>query len=173
MRQLLLIALLMFAAACGGNNKTAPTPITVQIGGVWGVTFRTTSIAGGECFATAVQGAIGSEDRGTIQISQTGSALSATYTSDGNGGAYGYSGTAGTASAALNLESCTACNIIGATCPNGARRDFRLLTGGVNATVSGSTMTGTHVETYNIVSVPSQTPVGTMTINSSFSAVRR
>jgi len=134
MRRLNRIAFVVcaiFTGACGGGSKspTSPTPQYVQVGGVWSVTTTVTATSGGECFAAAFQSLIGTTDRGTMQISQNGSSLSATFTSDSDGSSCSYQGTAGVSVVALNTTSCTASDIIGATCPSGARRDIRLQTG--------------------------------------------
>jgi hypothetical protein len=173
---ILVLALALSVASCGGSKSpTAPTqPQTVQVGGVWTVTQSLTGVTGGECFATLFQGSIGSTARGTMQITQAGSSLTATFTSDANGSSCTYQGTAGASSMALNLVSCTASDILGATCPNStARRDIRILTAGINGNVSGSTATGTAAETYNVNVAGTTSAVGTLTLNSSFSATKR
>lgn len=170
----IILSLLLFPA-CGGGDSSPTSPSSsqvAQVGGVWNVTTTYTSVTGGECLAPALQTAIGTTDRGTMQITQSGSSLTATFTSNSSGGSSSYQGTAGASSIALNALSCTACNLIGATCSNGARRDFRLQTGGVNATVRGNTATGTGAETYNVFVAGTNTTVGTLIINSSFSATK-
>lgn len=107
-----------------------------------------------------------------MQVSQTGSSLTATFTSNTDGSSNAYQGTAGASSIALNETSCSACNIVGATCSTGARRDFRLQTGGISATVSGNSATGTGAETYNIFVAGTNTTVGVLVINSSFRATK-
>lgn len=174
MRYLLPIIGLL-ALSCGGGKSstpTSPTPVTAQVAGVWGYTATVTSASGGECLASAFQTAVGFRSSGTIQIQQNGSSLSATTTEDGSGASCSYTGTAGANSLALNLVSCTASDAIGVMCTNGSRRDVRIVTGGVNATVSGGSMSGTQAETYNVLTTFGS-PVGIATFNSSFSATKR
>ena len=158
--------------ACGGS-PTSPSSQVAQVGGVWGVTSRVTSVTGGECLASIFQLLVGAADTGTMQITQSGSSLTAISTSDSDGSSTSYTGTAGASSVALNETSCSACNLIGATCPSGAQRDYRLQTGGVNATINGSTATGTAAESYNVFVAGTNSAVGTLIINSSFSANKR
>jgi hypothetical protein len=176
MRRRIVIALnLLFLVGCSGSDSpTKPTPTTAQVAGVWSVTETVTSVNGGECFAAIFQSTVGSASRGTMQVSQSGASLTATFTSDSTGGSCSYQGTAGSSSIALNLVSCTASDAIGATCPNStARRDVRLQTGGINATVNGNTATGTSAETYNVLVSGTGTAVATLTSNASFTATRR
>ena len=111
---------------------------------------------------------------GTIQVIQSGSSLTARFTDSSTGGSCDYLGTAGVSTVALNTSSCTASDLIGATCPGStARRDIPLQTGGYNATVSGNTLSGTGAQTYNVFAANTTTPMGTLTLRSSFSATWR
>lgn len=172
-----IVTAAFFLASCGGGSSsgpTAPTPTTVQVAGVWSVTETITSMSGGECFAAVFQSLVGTVSRGTMQVSQSGASLTATFTYDSSGASCSYQGTAGASSIALNLVSCTASDILGATCPNStARRDLRVQTGGINATVNGNTATGTSAETYNVLVANTGSAVGTLIGNSSFTATRR
>jgi hypothetical protein len=166
-----VLLLVILATACSGSDSpTAPS--IAQVGGVWDVTLTLTAVTGGDCLAAALQSIVGTVDRGTMQVSQTGSSLTATFTSSSDGGSTSFQGTAGASSIALNETGCSACNLIGVTCPNGTRRDFKLQTGGINATVSGNRATGTGAESYNIFVAGTSTTVGSMVINSNFSATK-
>jgi hypothetical protein len=59
----------------------------------------------------------------------------------------------------------------GARCPGNPAllRDIQVVAGAVTATVSGNTATGTKVDTYNVLVSGTQTVVGTLIVNSSFS----
>lgn len=165
-----VLAVALIALACGGS-PTGPSP--VQVGGVWNFTSRITTVTGGECFATSLQGGVGATDVGTIQITQSGSSLSAVVTSNGTGTGCSYSGTAGGNSISLNASSCQASDTIGAVCPSGARRDIRLVASAFNGTITGSTASGTAAETYNVLTSPGGTGVGTLVVNGTFTATRR
>lgn len=174
-KMLVLLLSACVAIACGGGNDspTAPsTPRVVQVGGVWTATSTITNVTGGECFASAFQSLVGRSGQETLAITQTGSSLSATATDDSSGASCRYEGTAGSSTITMNLVSCTASDVIGARCPNGASRDIRLLTGSINATISGTTANGTTAQTYNVLG-PFGSPVGTVTLNGSFNATRR
>lgn len=168
-----LFCLPILGNGCGGKSPSSPSSRTVQVGGVWAVTSTLTSVTGGECLSAGFQSIVGAVDTGTMQISQVDSSLTATFTSNISGGSSSYQGTAGASSIALNETGCSACNLIGATCPNGARRDFRLQTGGVNATITGNSASGTAAETYNVFIAGTNSTVGVLTLNSRFSAIRR
>ena len=161
-------------SACSGGDKspTTPTPVIAHVAGVWGFTLTVTAVTGGECFASTFQALVGERGSGTLQIQQSGSTLSATSTNDSTGSSCTYTGTAGANSLALNVTSCTASDILGARCTDGQTRNVRLLTGGVNATVSGASASGTEAETYNITD-SIERGVGTLVVNYSFSATKQ
>jgi hypothetical protein len=171
--RLAFCVLLPLWSACGDDGSPSSPSRTVQVGGVWSMNQTITSVSGGECFANIFQGLVGERGTGTAQIQQTGASLTATVTDDSSGGSCTYSGTAGSASAALNTTSCTSSDLLGATCPTGGVRNIRLQTGAINASnVTTSSMSGTAAETYNITTA-SGAGVGTLTINYSFTATRR
>jgi hypothetical protein len=163
----------LVALGCGDDSPTTPTPTTVQVGGVWTINETVASVTGGECFASAFQAIVGNRATGTAQIQQNGSALTATITDDATGGSCSYSGTAGTNSVVLNVQSCTASDLLGAPCPgSGALRNVRLQTGAINGTVTGGNMSGTEAQTYNVTTAAG-TGVGTLTMSATFTATRR
>lgn len=168
----LVLAALLVAACSGDNGPSSPTPTTVQVGGVWSITTTVTSTSGGECFAPLFQSLIGTTGTGTVQIQQSGASLTATVTDDGGGGACTYTGTAGTNTIALNTTSCTASDALGAQCPTGGTRNVRLQTGAFTGTVTGTSVSGTSAETYN-VTTGTGAGVGILTINYSFTGTKR
>lgn len=165
----------LLAIGCGGESgPTAPSaPQIAQVGGVWAYRDTATSVSGGECVGAALQGAVGSVSTGTIQITQTGSSLTATATDDSTGSNCSYTGTAGSNSMALNGTFCSIASITGIVCANGARRDIRIQTLAINATITGSSANGTTAETWNVFVSGTATGVGILTLNSSFTATRR
>ena len=141
--------------------------------GIWDLEETTTSITGGECFASLFQSVVGSTARSVLQITQGGTSLTVRATDSSTGASCDYTGTASAAAFALNVTSCTASDLIGAVCPNGARRDIKLQTGGYNGSVNGTTASGTGAETFNVFVSGTSTPVGTLIVNSRFTASRR
>lgn len=173
--RVLAIAVLpaILAMGCGDDSPSSPTPTTVQVAGVWTFNDTVTSVTGGECFASVFQAAVGTRGTGTAQIQQSGASLTATITDDATGGSCSYTGTAGTNTIALNVVSCTASDLLGASCPGtGALRNVRLQTGSLNGTVTGSSVSGTEAQTYNVTTAAG-TGVGTLTMNGTFTATRR
>ena len=175
MRNKLGLAMLLVAtASCGDDSPTAPS--TVQVGGVWRGTERITAVSGGECFGT-FQSMIAAgfpvrEFPTSMSITQNGANLDVTATSEEGGNAT-YSGSAGQSTVVLTWVSCAACNLVGATCPNGAQRDVIKQSGSVNASVAGRSMSGTEGEIYNVFVAGTQTSVGTLSLTSSFTFIRQ
>jgi hypothetical protein len=173
MRRALSIGLPILCLACGGSGSpTEPTPVA-QVAGVWSYRVTLSGVSGGECVGAALQSLVGSTTTGTIQISQSGGSLTATTTNDDDGSNCTYTGTAGSNSFALNGNSCSIGVITGLMCPNGAARDIRIQTLGINATVSGSGANGTSAETWNVFVAGTASGVGPMTFNGNFTATRR
>ena len=166
-----IIALALVTAGCGSSSPTAPT--IAQVAGVWRGTTRVSSVSGGECFATAFQAAVGSVTTASAAVTQSGSTLNVTITDPSSGASCTFTGTAGETAIQLTVTGCTASDSIGARCPNGAVRDIRLQTASINATVNGNTMTGTEGETYNVNVGGTSSPVGTLTVTSTFSVTKQ
>jgi hypothetical protein len=171
---LLASVIIAFAVGCGGGGSPAGPSATTQVAGLWTFAETYASATGGECFAANFQTLVGQTGTGTVQMSQSGASLTARATDDVTGGSCDYTGTAGANTLALNVVSCTASDVLGATCPNGARRDLKLLTGGYNATLTSNTRaTGTGAQTYNIFVAGTSTPVGTVSVTTQLTATRR
>jgi hypothetical protein len=170
----LLVLVALAAAGCGDDPSTPPTPVIAQVGGVWSYRETTTAVTGGECVGPLLQSFVGGVDTGTLQITQSGSALTARATLDSNGSFCDYTGTAGASSFVLNVNFCSSGNLSGIACTNGARRDVRLLNGSINASMLlGANASGTTATTYNVLNSTTFAGVGTLTINGSFTATRR
>jgi hypothetical protein len=102
-------------------------------------------------------------------MTQSGASVNATLTNDATGGNFVYTGTAGQTAVSMTGSTCSACNSIGARCPTGtAVRDLKIQTASVSATVRGLGLVGTETETYNLVVAGTTTPVGTVTVLSTF-----
>lgn len=166
---------LLAAAACESDGSpTNPSTVT-QVAGTWNYNARLNTVSGGECVGSDFQVIVGATDTGSLTITQTGSSLTATQTSDAGGGASCmYSGTAGSGSFTLNLTRCDGGQVFrDFSCSNGARRDIEFATNPIEGAVSGNSITATSIETYNIYAAGTSTRVGTMTLNASMTATKR
>ena len=174
-RLVLIFGAFAIASACGSDSPSAPSqPAVAQVGGVWRGNFTTVSVTGGECFAGVLQSTIGGADAATASLTQTGSSVNATVTVTSTGSNYTYSGAVGQSALTLNGSNCSACNVIGATCPNGiARRDLKIQTLAITGTVIGNTITGTESETYNVFVGGTTSTVGSVVIANSFTLTRQ
>lgn len=168
-RSLVVVALALLVASCGSETPTAPS--IAQVAGVYTGSLRTTAVTGGECLGAALQGSIGTSSPITASFTQNGAAISATIASQATGLNCSLSGTADSSTIALTLTSCQAGNF-SVACGTGGR--LALVVGGsATGTASGSTITGTYAQTYNVqVNVAFGAPVGVMTVNSAFTLTR-
>lgn len=173
MKHWLGVVALLSLTACGSDTPTAPS--IVQVGGLWAATVQTSSVAGGECVGATIQ-AIGAVPLAyTLQITQTASALTAVATATATGAQTNFSGTAGTNTIVLNAISSTAGITFGYHCANGALRDLQLTAGAINATINGTSGTGTYAQTLNVFFAGTQTGVtgGILTTNSTVTMTRQ
>lgn len=168
MKRLIGLLVLFGAVGCGSSTPTAPS--TVQVGGVWLGTTQITSASGGECVGPSL--GIGSATTVSLQVSQSGSALTAVATSTTNGNSTNYTGTAGASSIALNATFSTAA-LSTFRCSNGAIRDLQQTAGTVTATITGNTGSGTQAQSYNVFVAGTSTSVGVLTLTGSFTMTRQ
>lgn len=176
MRRLVLVAVVTCLAACGGSSSTAPTaPTIAQVGGVWEGRETITSVSTTECAgqALAAAGVVGSSAAGSLQITQTGSALTAVETGTSSGGTTNYTGTAGASSIVLNFTTCNLCAIANLRCLSGVLRDVVPQADSINATVTGNSMSGTEATTYNVFVAGTSVNAGVLTVNGSFAATKQ
>jgi len=165
---------LIGSSSCGSDTPTAPSPPPIaQIAGVWRGTARTTSVTGGECVGSILQSAVGGTDSISASVSQSGASVTAAVTTLSSGGVVNYTGSVGASALQLSWTNCTSCNLVGIRCPNVAPRDIRLLNSSITGTVTGNAISGTEVDTYNVVVSSTGAGVGSMTINTSFTASRQ
>lgn len=170
------------AAACGnggGSSPTAPTPtptptptpVIVQAAGVWNGVDQRTSVAGGECVGGTLAAMGGGDTTFTLEVTQSGTALTAISTAPVSGLATNYSGTAGSNTISLDASS-PAEWVYGFSCSDGRQRDVESLSDSINMTVSENTGAGTTAQTYGVFVAGTKKTVGTMTITSRFSVAR-
>jgi len=166
-RGALALFLLSSLSTCGGGSPAAPSG-PAQVAGVWTGTLTVTSITGGECVGVVLQSAVGRSTKLTASVQQSGSSLTATVTDDGTGTSCSYSGSVGTTTISLNLQSCPVDAVLGLRCGNGALRDIQVVAGALTGTVSGSRITGTETSTWNTFVTRTAIGTGPMVFNGQF-----
>ncbi len=174
---LLLASLCVTALGCGSETgsvvPTMPVAAVPQYSGRWLVNETITSVAGGECLQPIFESIAGDHGTGVIDITQTGSSLTARITDDRTGATCDYAGVARASAWTLSAGACTTSDVVDARCPNGPRRDVRLQ----RATFEASSVTdrlasGTSAHTYDIFLAGSAERVGTAEISGRFTAIR-
>ena len=179
-----VVLLLISASACGGGNSTPSAPSTTQVAGVWTGALTQTSASGlfegldsnqGECLAF-FQLSNGRSDRFIAAITQSGSSLVATTSSQLTGQSCSYDGTAGnnTLSLTLNASTVTATNCNPSSyhvACNGAARDLYLISRSIAGTVNGDTISGKSGETWKVL-VDGKEENGAVVVNDSFTLSR-
>ncbi len=177
---LVVAVAVLSAAACGnggGSSPTAPTPtptptpVIAQAAGVWSGVDQRTSVAGGECVGGVLAAMGGGDTTFTLEVTQSGSALTAISIAPVSGLATNYSGTAGSNTISLDASSPTEW-VYGFSCSDGRQRDVESLSDSINMTVSENTGAGTTAQTYDVFVAGTKKTVGTMTITSRFSVAR-
>jgi hypothetical protein len=175
----LVVAVAVLGSTCGGGESSTPaaptptpTPTITNVAGVWTGTARLTSVSGGECVGATLAASIGSPSSFTFQVTQSGSTLTAVWTSTTTGIFVNYSGTAGAGTMALNATASSAGWVYGFLCSNGQRRDAQLTSETFTANVNGNSASGTIGESINVYLPGTTTGVGILTGSSSFSMTR-
>ena len=154
---------------CGSQSGTATTPsvAAASLSGTWTGTTTFAGLDGGECLGADLLAFSQTHPGPTpiiLVVQQSGSNVTATESSPNNpSGTWSYTGTATATGLSLVLQSCSTCNLSGAACANGQRRDTRLLTGSLTATTDGHTMTASSVKTYNVFASSGTAVLGVMT----------
>ena len=160
------LGLSVILAACG-SDSTAPTPVPVQLAGIWTMTETRTSVTGGECLDGTFQSGVGTAAQNTMTFTQNGTSLNATSTTQSNGVSCSWFGTADVGRFALTLSSCQSnANQLGLRCANGNVRDLKIAQSGITASLNSAGYTGTKGDTYSVLVAGTQTLVGTVTVNS-------
>lgn len=168
MKRMLLVVLVSVLASACGSSPASPTPSVAQVQGVWRLTSRLMTVIGGECVGQLLEPVIGAEGTGTLSVTQTGPALTATQTED----SCSFTGTAGQDSIVLGTQSCPAGNTLGIACSNGAVRHMLLTSAELTATINGNVGSGTYREVYNITTTEGVS-VGTLNATSQLTMTRQ
>jgi hypothetical protein len=170
----------LFLVSCGGGSQssststtpTTPTPTPVNVAGLWTGTTQLTSATGGDCVGTLYAGQVGTTSTYAVQVTQSGSSITARATSTTTGQYTDYTGTAGSSSVSLNWTYATAGVMTGFRCSNGQLRDLRLQTSTITADIYGNSGTGTAAESWNVYINGTQTGAGSMILSSTFKMAR-
>lgn len=173
MKRTVAIIFAILTVACGSDTPTGPTgQSVVDVAGVWNYASTLNTVSGGDCVGAIYQTVVGTAARGTASITQSGANLTATTRSSSDGSSCQFSGTAGSNSIALGWQTCDAGRVSSIQCANGARRDIAMVTNSVNATMSGSSGTGTQAISYNVFNAGTTTGVGVLVLNASFTMTK-
>src|SRR5689334_2393589 len=160
------LAFILCLGSCSNSSSTAPTPTPEQIAGVWTGTSGLTSVTGGECVGATFNQIIGISSPITLSIQQSGTALTATATTQATGISCTHSGTSGMSTISLTATSCQVNSVSGIHCSNGAVRDAVLLSDAINLSLNGNALTGTESQTFNVFVSGTTTSVGSLTLSS-------
>jgi hypothetical protein len=164
-------------AGCA-ENPTSPTanqtPFAAQFAGTWAGATVPVSVSGGECVGDDLRASTPSTNLGTVTMTQTAADVSAVIRSETTGLTCRYDGSASLTSFAATAVSCDAEILV--RCSNGQPRILRAVGSTFSATQNGITAQGTITTTYNIFFLDPVTnqekPVGGMTVESQFTAIR-
>ena len=163
---LALLVLSGLSACGGGSSPAAPSPsVSAQVGGLWTGTTTMKSVTGGECLGSLIRGS-SDTPRITVEIQQTGSSLTAKVTNILYGTTCTYSGSAGTTTISLNMQSCQGGRWNNIKCLNGDLRDMEVVGGAITGTLGEIGIGGTEEQTWNTFVSGTATATGPMVINS-------
>lgn len=170
----LVLVMAVVAAACG-NGATAPTsPQPVQAAGTWRGDLRVTSGTGEPCVGAAFQSAAGISFEYTLRVQQSGGQLTATSMSPATGIVCQLTGTAQSSSIELNLTTCSnASPPRFFSCAGNIFRDARPSALTINASVIGSSLSGSYAEAYDVFDYGTTTRLGTATSNAQLTLSRQ
>lgn len=173
MKRTALALVLAISAACGSSDS--PTgPTYAQAGGVWAASVRLVAASGGDCVGPTISAvSLGAVTNYTMQITQSGSTLTAIVTDTSTGVRTNFTGTAGTSTIAMNGTFSSAAIISGFPCLSGVRRDLNLTNVTFNGNINGNTGNGTEAESYNVFVAGTTAGVGVMILNGNFTMTRQ
>lgn len=153
-------------ASCGGDSSPT-SPSVERVSGVWMAHATLTSVSGGACVGSALQSAIGNRDIFAAHVQQSGSALTATVSSQGNQTSCAYAGTASGTRVDLTLSSCQASRVAAFRCADGTPYDLQLVADRITAQAT-SAGPGTSTSTWSVLIPGSTVPLATLTLSAEF-----
>jgi hypothetical protein len=162
-----------------GENPTSPTanqlPFVGSFAGTWSGATIPVRVSGGECVGDDLRNFPSAPNQGTVTLTQNATDVSAVIRSETTGLTCRYDGSASLTSFAATAVSCDAQILF--RCSNGQPRILRPVGSTFTATQNGATAQGTVTTTYNVFFLNPQTheeePVGGLTVESGFTAIRR
>jgi hypothetical protein len=173
-------------AGCGPNLTATPTsptttpaqsPFVSRFGGFWDGATTVVRVTGGECVGEEYFSHFGTDDFGSVVISQTQTDVNFVVRSRTTGLSCRYSGTAGPGAFSLSTQRCEGVSETLVRCSNGAARVLEQIGSTVTATLNGNTATGTVATYFNVFAdstvVEERRPVAGMIVEEQFTAVRR
>jgi hypothetical protein len=176
------LVLALTSAACDrvpGASPVSPSGVsslTANFNGLYSGAMVLTRVSGGECVGADLSGDVGSQDAGTVAVTQVDDELTAVVRSASTGLRCTYTGKASFATFAAHFQSCDATEILFA-CTSGQVRILTLVGSTITATVAGTGTQGVVTTSYNVYSQsPGQntrTPVGGLVTEQTFLATRR
>jgi hypothetical protein len=163
-----------------GESPTSPTandtPFVVgQFAGTWTGATLPVRVSGGECVGDDLRAFTPTPNQGTVTLTQKDRDISAVIRSESTGLTCQYDGSASLTGFAASAVSCDAEILF--RCSNGQPRILRPVGSTFTATQNGATASGTVTTTYNVFFLNPLThqeePVGGLTVESEFTAIRR
>ena len=170
----LVLLMAVVAVACG-NSATAPSsPQPVQAAGTWRGDLRVTSGTGEPCVGAALHSAAGVSFEYTLRVQQSGDQLTATSMSPATGIVCQLTGTTQSSSIVLNLTACiNASPPRFFSCAGSIFRDARPSALTINASIIGSSLSGTYAEAYDVFDYGTTTRLGTATSHAKLTLSRQ
>lgn len=173
MRRFCVVVAACVLSACGSSDS--PTgPSYAQAGGVWSASVRLVAASGGDCVGPTIAAvSLGAVTNYTMQITQSGSTLTAVVTDTSTGVRTNFTGTAGTSTIVMNGTFSSGAIISGFPCLSGVRRDLNLTNVTFTGNINGNTGNGTEAESYNVFIAGTSAGVGIMILNGNFTMTRQ
>jgi hypothetical protein len=140
-------------------NPTAASLFVPNISGVFSGPMTLVSATGGECVGAVIPTFLPASDLGTVAISEDGSSLTASMTTESTGLACRFSGNKTDSVLTMNATSCDRTGLVVA-CANGQTRQLKLVGASLIATWDGQHITGRTTSTYNVFTAPGTDEVG-------------
>jgi hypothetical protein len=155
-------------------TPSGTSPFTTNFNGLYTGVMTLTNVAGGECVGVDLSRSTGSQDAGTLTITQVDRDLTAVVRSASSGLQCTYTGKAAFATFAADFQSCSATEILFA-CTSGQVRILTLVGSTITATIAGAGTQGVVATSYNVYEQRDdrRVPVGGLVTEQQFNLARR
>jgi len=165
-----LLFAVLAVLACGSSG---PAPSSAaSVAGIWSGNATIVSVEGGDCIGDDIRTRVGTSARILLTIEQSGSQVTATWSSPNSPGTFNYSGMLTSDTLTLALSFCSICNLSDNRCNNGTLVDTHLMAGKLDATTDGRTMNGSDFKGYTVVPASGSTLLGVMSARSTVSLTK-